>query len=105
MPVRFAVHEIARASYLAWRGRLSSGGPGGRELSGTYAHALRDELIRTAGRPAGARFLARIRPPLGIWEYQFGETWVVYVVQRLGGFWRRLVGRSDLRVTLVAVYD
>lgn len=103
MSVRFAVHEIARESLLNWQQRWTHGRRGGRELFGVYFNSLRDELIRTKGKSTGVRYLSGYRTTVGIWEFQFRDTWVVFIVEKIGGFWDRLFNRSNTRITLVAL--
>ena len=105
MTVKFLVHRIARPSLNDWRRRLSANRRGGIEFYETYLIALRDELIRTSGRPVGSRFIAHVHPPLGVWQFQYRDGWVVYIVQRSSSFWLRLMRRSGIRIIMIGLYD
>jgi hypothetical protein len=105
MPVRFVVHEIARPSISDWYRRLCARGLGGQSFATTYFQALREELIRTAGLPKGGHFVGQVTPPVGVWEFQFGSSWVVYVLKQEPGLLKRLLGRSGAQIIMIGLFD
>jgi hypothetical protein len=105
MPVQFVVHEVARESFSDWQRRLAGHPRGGAELHGTFVRALQHELIRTCGRPEGAYFMDGVEPPLGVWEFLRGHTWIAYAVHETGGRWAKLFRRTGIRVIVLNLYD
>ena len=67
--------------------------------------ASREARVRTAGRPIGASFIDCVNPPFGVWEFQYREAWVVYVVQESKGLFARLFGRVVTRIIVAGLYD
>ena len=102
MEVRFRVHQEARASIHRWRARMRRR-PGGQVLETSFYQMLVDELIRTAGQPEGVQFVFQLNPDVGVWEFQFRQTWVVFVRTVTGGLWARLLGRQQVDLLLVAL--
>ena len=103
MPAEFVVHDIAHESLRDWQRRMRRR-RGGSQLVQAYFEFLENELIRTDGRPAGARVIEGFRPEMSLWEFQHQETWVVYTIQRRGSWWARVRGRQALRVVLLRLF-
>lgn len=100
MDVRFRVHRGARESIHRWRARMQRR-PGGRVLETSFYQMLVDELIRTAGQPEGVQFVFQLNPDIGVREFQFRQTWVVFTRTVTGGWWARLLGRQQVDLLLV----
>jgi hypothetical protein len=75
--------------------------PGGRELETVFLRMMIEELARSGGRPPGARFVFQLNPQVGVWEFQFQETWVVFTRELMGGWWARLRNRQQVEILLV----
>lgn len=105
MAYTYTVHRVAEPSVTRWRARTGLAGRGGREMAGVYLDSIGQELVRTRGKPRGAEFVCWLDPPVGVWEFQFRTTWIVFVLKRKGGFLKRLVGLSDVRIILLGLYD
>jgi len=105
MSVRLEIHVHAQDSLHRWRIRMSANRRGGDELGSTYFQMLVDELIRSGGRPAGAKFADSLSPEVGLWKFQYRGTWVVFIRRVSGGWWARLLGKQDVLLTLVMLLD
>ena len=100
MDVRLRVHQDARESIHRWRARVQHR-PGGRVLETSFFKMLEDDLVRTGGRPEGVQFVFQLNPDVAVWEFQFRQTWVVFVGTVIGGRWARLLGRQQVDLLLV----
>jgi hypothetical protein len=62
----------------------------------------RVELADFSGRPPGAEML----PGAPLWGYCTAWLWLYYTVERVGGFWRRLIFGNHIRITILSFrYD
>jgi hypothetical protein len=105
MPVEFVVHEIADEYLRRWYRRIGRDRRGSRELARTYFEFLEAKLIRTAERPRGVRVADWIHPELNVWEFLGREAWAAFAVETAGGWLARLLGRTKVRVWLLANFD
>lgn len=103
--VEIVYHHVAEPSFHEWQSRFLSRRFGGRELFGTVIAAIEHELTRSQGRPANARRVGELEPPIMAWEYQYRDTWIIYVVERKGGILSRVFGRIKLRITVAQIFD
>lgn len=83
--VRF--EGTCREDMLAWLGRLPGTADDRRALVRAAWDALKQELVRSAGQPAGAEFHATPPPPGYWWHYAAG-CWVRFTVTDSGGLVR-----------------
>lgn len=103
MSVRFEVHAIARKSIAAWRERMQRR-RGGRELMDTYFEALVAELTRSKGQPDGVEWLDDVLPELGVWEFMFNDTWVVFTRRLVSNWWTKISGRRQVELFLIGLF-
>lgn len=101
------VHRLAEPSLLTWARTLSADPAQAFALAELYYGAIKEELIRTGGRPDRAYRVPGIEPPTWLWDFQASRYWVVYAVRPAGrrGWLTRLWRRPETEVVILGFQD
>lgn len=101
MTVVVKIHDYARPEYDAWMARHSQPPTGSPELARLLRDELFAELVRTEGKPVGAKWVATGPDSHYQWRYST-DTWVCFVLHdQPGRLWRA----SRRKVIITSISD